>query len=477
MFLARSALVVGDVMLDLQVDGLVSRITPDAPVPVVRIKSELARPGGAANVAAKLGAFGIEVTLVSAIGRDDRGRQLVSLLRPLGVNVVRASSFYPTITKMSIFGLSSGGERQKILRLDYEEFGDSSEKTINEVINLVEGKDLIIISDYQKGFCSVELCRAVILEANRRDIPVFVDSKDSDWYKFKNATLIKPNLTEFFNVLKEDPTDDLSFLEAKAFSLIDKFSLKGVLLSRDKQGLNLYKSPELFKNEEEKVINVAATTKNVVDVSCAGDSVLAAFSAAYISGFPLKQCVELGNTAGALAVERQGAEPISLGELELRYSNQSLVSKTVPKDSLNNLINGLKKCGKRLVFTNGCFDTLHRGHIHHLREAKELGDVLIVGLNSDDSVRRIKGEGRPITNLEDRLSILSALSFVDYLIVFSEDTPINLIKSIKPNILVKGANTLEILGEEYAEKTVILPLLDDHSSRVVLSSSNQGGLS
>jgi D-beta-D-heptose 7-phosphate kinase/D-beta-D-heptose 1-phosphate adenosyltransferase len=204
-----------------------------------------------------------------------------------------------------------------------------------------------------------------------------------------------------------------------------------------------------------------------VDVSCAGDATLAAFTAAFVSKLPATRCAELANLAGALAVERAGASPISLAELELRASTSKIAAKNVPTPALADLVSSLKKCSKRVVFTNGCFDKLHRGHIHHLQEAKNLGDILIVALNSDASVRRIKGEGRPANRLEDRLSILSSLSFVDYLVVFEEDTPINLLQLVRPDILVKGANTLEIVGEEHAGQVVRLPMLEDHSIRVL----------
>jgi D-beta-D-heptose 7-phosphate kinase/D-beta-D-heptose 1-phosphate adenosyltransferase len=459
MFLSRNVVVIGDVMLDRHIEGAVARITPDAPIPVVRIQAEETRAGGAANVASKLAGFGMQVTVVAGLGRDAHGQLLEDILLKAGVRSAFAYHSTPTTTKLVISGISSGGEKQKLLRVDYEEPFSQEADLRSLCAEVVDGADAVVISDYLKGVCSPAVCQYIITQASKKDIPVVVDPKGDNWDKYQGATFIKPNFEELSVVWGQPIPRDEDSLVSVARALLAKYHINAMLLSLDKDGLLLVSKKHHTR--------VAAATTKVVDVSCAGDAVVAAFTSALVSGRPVSECTVLGNLAGSLAVERKGSNPISAAELEYRFIGDP-TSKIVARESIEVLLRTVRDSGKKVVFTNGCFDLLHRGHIHHLKEARDYGDVLIVGLNSDASVTRIKGAGRPVMAIEDRLSILSSLHFVDYLVVFEDDSPSALIAQIRPEVLVKGANTEAVVGEEYAQQVVKLPVLGDYSSRKII---------
>ncbi len=453
-------MVIGDLMLDQSIVGGVTRFTPDAPVPVVRIGEKTCTLGGAANLASKLAAFQMNVFLIGAIGDDQDGAVLRKFLDEQGVRFLPVVYAGNTIVKTVVSGVSSGGERQKLMRLDYEPAAGAIQESsiINRIEEIVQSVDAVVISDYLKGVCSLGVCQMAIAAARAQEIPVIVDPKGADWYRYKGATCVKPNFEELATALgvSEPLERTLEAAIAAGHTLMSRHELGSILISRDASGL-LYLGPT-------ETINLPAEAQQVVDVVGAGDAVVAAFTASRVSGLPIDESVQIANLAGALAVERRGAAPISSQELELRFRGAH-DSKTIVAGALPSLMGSLRAAGKKVVFTNGCFDMIHRGHIHHLREARLAGDVLIVGLNSDESVTRVKGQGRPILGIEDRLSVLTSLPFVDYVVVFEEDTPLEILKVILPDLLVKGANTEQIIGEAFARAVLRLPMLSDRPDR------------
>lgn len=459
------ALVAGDVMLDVVIAGRVSRITPDAPVPVVKVDTRAERPGGAANVAAKIAAFGVDCDLLGVTGNDNDADTLRALLASMNVRSLFLPESPVTTTKTVISGISAGGEMQKVTRIDIEETsleGAFDQGLLGLLSECLQRYTAVVISDYGKGVCSDALCSFLISESKKIGIPVIVDSKNPDWSRFNGASLIKPNVMELCTAVNMPFTRDYKKLHRAANDLMRAHDIASILLSMDADGCVLL-SPDGTAQR------FLPATLHAVDVIGAGDAMVAAIAASLIQGASLSECARMGNIAGALAVEREGSSPITHLELSLRASglyNQAVI----PQQDVSQVVAYLRSQNKRIVFTNGCFDIIHRGHMHHLREARELGDVLIVAINSDDSVRRIKGEHRPLLPLEDRLAILSGLECVDYVVVFDKDSPVEVLKEVLPDILVKGANTDTVVGQEYALRVEILPLLDDTSSRRLLDS-------
>ena len=437
-------LVIGDIILDEYLKGSVSRVSPEAPVPVLKPEGRELRLGGASNVAANVKALGSKVELVGVVGRDETGKELRSLLKDASIKSSLPSSDKTTIHKLRLLA-----GQQQLLRLDIEQNFDRKEWfSIKKFFSKkLKNFGAVIVSDYGKG--TLHDVPFIIQQAKKRDIPVFIDPKGNNFNKYKGAYIITPNYLEFSTEVGGVKNEQ--DLNTKAKNMIKKLSLQGLLITRGQEGMTL------FEKEGSKVnrSDFPTVARDVFDVSGAGDTVIASLAAAQSSGMTLEDSVKLANAAAGIVVGKSGTASPSLLELSFRLnSSDSVLSKTEIKD----LVKEAKKDSKKIVFTNGCFDLLHVGHITYLEEAKKLGDRLVVALNSDSSVRKLKGVKRPINKLNERAKQIAALDSVDWVTSFSEDTPLKLIKELEPDVLVKG--------KDYKVKDIV-------GSKAVLSQGGQ----
>ena len=458
-------LVIGDVMLDRYIWGEVERISPEAPVPVVKTGKTSEILGGAGNVAANLAGLGCQVTLVGLVADDETGDRVTWLAKDKGVETKWLPGISrPTTTKTRIMA-----QNQQLFRLDSEVASPLFEKEANAMLELcdeaMEGVGALILSDYGKGILqSKGLCQELIKAAVRRNIPVFVDPKGTDWERYHGATCITPNTNELELVLGEKMGKN----EARISELVEKTrtecGLSHLLLTRSADGM--------FLKSQEDALFVPTEAREVFDVSGAGDTVISTLAAAVAKGFSFEEAARLANAAAGTVVAKLGTHPVTIADLKAALSGKPEESfyKTSGRSAAAQKVAAWQANGETVVFTNGCFDLLHHGHVDILHKSRCLGDRLIVGLNSDASVKRLKGERRPIVKEEDRAAILSALSSVDLVVIFDEDTPIELIRAVKPDILVKGADYKphEVVGKEvvesYGGRVALVPLMEGHST-------------
>ncbi len=452
-------LIVGDVMLDQYLWGNVGRISPEAPVPVVNITETRMVPGGAANVANNVASLEGEVMLLGLIGADINGQQLKSLLTERSIKHDLITSGKPTISKIRIIG-----NKQQMIRLDYEETtppdADLTDALINKINTHINNYDIVVLSDYNKGTCTPEICRHLITSAKSNNIPVIIDPKGKNWDKYRGATLVTPNMKELNDLTEMEIMNDDTSLEKHLPDLFIKLGFENLLITRSEKGMSLFDGQALE--------HFPTMAREVYDVSGAGDTVIAALTLGIASGYSLRDAVEFANIAAGIVVGKIGTVPIQKSDLyrDLHLSYNKIIS----PDDIKTVNESLKKENKKIVFTNGCFDILHIGHVKYLEKAKELGDILILGLNTDNSVRRLKGEDRPVNKEDDRAAVLAGLSSVDYIVKFDDDTPLNLIKSIKPDFLVKGGDyTIEnVIGGEFAGQVVLIDFVEGYStSRII----------
>lgn len=435
----KSALVIGDLMLDRYLIGEVERISPEAPVPVVLLKQQNERAGGAANVAANLALLGISTTMAGVIGDDTEGRSLLQMLKALHINsdAVISSAERPTVTKTRILG-----GHQQMMRLDMESrsaFTQNETAALLKQINTALAKKpaVVILSDYAKGVLSEALCRAVIEQAKSLGIPVLVDPKGRDYSKYHGATALTPNKKETAEACGVAITDHENLLK-EAIKLRDALGLEFLAVTRGEEGISLL--------EKAEIIHIPAAAKQVFDVSGAGDTVIATLAAGLIHGLSHHQAFELANIAAGIVVGKVGTVPIIREELLAELLSQGTFEQADKICSLDTLINRVKQWKaqkQRIVFTNGCFDLLHSGHVTYLEAAKKTGDKLILGLNTDRSVSAIKGPSRPVIHEADRARVLAALEAIDAVVLFDEDTPLSLIDAIRPDVIVKGSDYTE----------------------------------
>lgn len=456
--------VIGDVILDSYIMGEVRRLSPEAPVPIVRVKKKTTTLGGAGNVALNLAGLGCHVSLLSIRGDDPPGERVSMILKQNGIrdNIFIDSSF-PTTTKTRIIG-----QGQQLLRLDEEEIWKNSETFENRLLSQFKkelvGTAVVIVSDYNKGVLNGEIAKQIIHWCKSEHTPVLVDPKRKKWERYQQATCITPNISEIEEITGSTIENDEVMLVKVAHALKKQYEFDWFMATRGPKGMCLVgpEGPPVFIN---------ATAREVYDVSGAGDTVIATLAAGIASGMPFPKAAELSNMAAGIVVGKLGAQPISLAELEAAWRrNESGVigfdkSKITTLDAAQLQVKAWQAEGKKVVFTYGCFDLLHPGHIYILNQAKEFGDRLIVGLNSDSSVNRLKGPNRPILLEKDRANMLSALNSVDLIVFFQEETPLSLIKALEPDILVKDAdrNQEEVHGREIVESYggkvhLILPL-------------------
>lgn len=453
-------LVVGDVMLDRYYFGEVDRVSPEAPVPVVRFTRLEDFPGGAGNVANNLARLGCEAVLLGFVGRDGEGARLTALLEESHVRCHLVSGNGPTTVKARIVG----GHRQ-VARLDFEPDGREEEDAEREILRGISAHlpsaVLVVLSDYAKGVCTERVSRAVVEGARTYGKPLLVAPKGRTWQVCAGAALAVPNLKELGEVLGSPVANEDSAVEEACRRARKMFGFEALLATRGERGMTLV--------EDETAVHLPARERKVFDVTGAGDVVVAALAAALASGFSLTDAARLANRAAGLAVGKPGTSPISLAELETAAGVGS--RKRIDREDLLRERAIWTKEGKTVVFTNGCFDLLHRGHVSLLERAKALGDVLVVGVNDDASVARLKGKDRPLHSQEDRLAVLEALACVDFVVLFDEDTPGRLVRALAPDVLAKGGDYLpeEVVGRESAGKTVVLPLVEGHSSSRLVS--------
>ena len=456
--------VIGDVMLDRYAYGEVRRISPEAPVPVTRVKRLTSVLGGAGNVAANLAGLGVQVYVAGMTGEDDHRRVLEKKLRELGVDYsgLIASPKRSTITKMRIIGA-----RQQMLRLDFEEPGDllpDEEQALLQWLrkHLDEGLDGIVLSDYAKGTCSDRFCQMVITQARAAHVPVLVDPKGSDWAKYRGCDLITPNVKEMCEAAGKVVPNVTPALVELAQQARETFDIRYVVVTRSEKGVTLV--------GKDDVITKAATAQEVFDVSGAGDTVASVLLAAISGKLSLADALELSNKAAGIVVSKVGTYPVHKEELlrEILADSQpeSFDYRPMTWDEMARLTRTWQQAGETVVFTNGCFDILHAGHVQYLQQAAQLGNHLIIGVNTDDSVRRLKGQTRPFNHETDRARLLASLRDVDAVALFWEDTPTELIKKIRPDILVKGGDYKkeEVAGREYARTVEILPFKEGYST-------------
>ena len=455
-------LVFGDVMLDRYVSGSVDRVSPEAPVPVLKPIKEEIRLGGAANVALNLSSLGSRVSLIGISGKDSSSAQISNLLKENKIKNEIVKSNLPTITKLRL--LSS---KQQLLRVDNEEEftkedWNSAKKRFDKSIAL-NSNNLLIISDYGKG--TLQDIPGLIKKAKKSKKIVLVDPKGNNFSKYKGADVITPNFSEFIGEVGAVKSE--REITAKAKSLIKSLKLGALLVTRGPEGMTL------FNKEKGKVVRSDFPTQaqEVFDVSGAGDTVIASVAAALSTGLDMTSAVKLANVAAGIVVGKSGTATASISEIEPHFTGEDLVFslKEAKKHSVM-----LRKNGKKVVFTNGCFDILHAGHVHYLEQAKELGDELVVGLNSDPSVKTLKGPSRPINNLEQRAKVLSSLKCVDRIVSFADETPIKLIKEIKPDVLVKGGDykAKDVVGHKeiksWGGEVKIIPLVPGLSTTNII---------
>lgn len=449
-------LLVGDVMLDRYFIGTVDRISPEAPVPVLLVRQSFCRPGGAANVAVNMAAMGGTTMLVGAVGEDAAGSDLRAVLAQDGVGdgQIVSTTAVPTTVKTRLLAGHS-----QIARFDEEsclEDAGVRRELVRRVETLVATADVAVISDYAKGVCDAAVCRAVIEAARARQVPVIVDPKGSDFSKYARAAVITPNRAEAVAVVGfpiHGPDDAV-----KAAQLLrDRFSIASAVITLGEQGMVVV-SPD-----GSAVIPTQA--KQVFDVTGAGDSAVATLAVAMGRGIPLRDACYLANAAAGLQVSRIGTARITWSEVMAAIDQKHVIArrKVVSRTELEAAVRQARAEGKRIGFTNGCFDILHHGHVQLLEAAAQECDLLVVGVNSDASVTRLKGPPRPFVPAPERQAVLAGLSAVGLVTEFGEDTPLELIKAVQPDVLVKGADyaAADVVGADIVKARggrVVTPL-------------------
>lgn len=467
--LAQHALVIGDVMLDRYLMGEVSRISPEAPVPIVLVKSQQDRAGGAANVAANLALLGIKTHTIGCVGTDNEAKILLDLMTTVGIDVTSTihSNQRPTIAKTRILG-----GHQQMMRLDQENntifTADENTQLLVAIQHQLSLKPaILILSDYAKGLLSTEICQHIISACRAQGIPVLVDPKGHDYSKYSGATALTPNKKETAEACLTS-TQDPNLIN-KAIALKNSLDLQFLVVTRGEEGISLI---------DETTHLLPATAKQVFDVSGAGDTVIATLAAGMMHHLTPLESLQLANISAGVVVGKVGTVPISGDDLiEALAAEQTSeqAHKICDLSQLMQKVSAWKKANQKIVFTNGCFDLLHAGHVTYLEAAKKRGDKLVLGLNTDRSVSALKGPTRPVVNENDRARVLAALESVDAVILFDEDTPLNLINTIKPNIIAKGSDytAYQVVGgkevESWGGEIALIDLVAGRSTTGILN--------
>lgn len=439
----KLVLVIGDVMLDRYLMGNVNRISPEAPVPVVLLNTSEERAGGAANVAANLSGLGLSTQIIGCVGNDDAGKALKQLIADAGIDIanIMTSNLRPTVSKTRVM---SGN--QQIVRIDDESLSaftlDETNQLLINVTNALDAKPaMVILSDYAKGLLSEATCQAIITQCKQLNIPVIADPKGHDYNKYLGATALTPNKKETAEACAVAMHETETLLNA-AKQLRSNLKLDFLAVTRGEEGISYI--------DDKQVEHIPATAKKVFDVSGAGDTVIATLAAGLVYGMTAHDALQLANIAAGIVVGKVGTVPVTQTELLkalVSEDGQSQADKICDQHQLLELVSHWKASKQKIVFTNGCFDLLHAGHVTYLEAAKKAGDKLILGLNTDRSVSALKGPTRPVVHEGDRARVLAALASVDAVILFDEDTPLQLIDLIRPDVIVKG--------DDYTEAQVI----------------------
>jgi len=427
-FSKSRVLIVGDIMLDRYWSGSTSRISPEAPVPVVHIQHSEERPGGAGNVALNLAALGGKTVLFGACGHDAAADSLESKLTAAGIHChLQRVANAPTVTKLRVLSL-----HQQLIRLDFEETFPAldTHQLLNSFIAELAQTDLVIISDYGKG-CA-RYAPAIIAAAKQANIPIFVDPKGQDFSIYQGATLLTPNRREFETIV--GPCHSEEELISKGIGLLQQYQLEALLVTRGEQGMTLLRA-----NEPE--VHLPAKAREVYDVTGAGDTVIATLAAAYAAERDLAKAASIANMAAGIVVGKLGAATVSVPELRRALQEEHATGRGVMnEEQLLIAIADARAHGERIVMTGGCFDILHAGHVTYLEEAKSFGDRLIVAVNSDASVTQLKGPSRPINTLAQRMAVIAGLGAVDWVVAFNEQTPERIVNAVNPDVWVKGGD-------------------------------------
>ncbi len=427
-FNQAKVLVLGDVMLDRYWFGATNRISPEAPVPVVRVQNNEERAGGAANVAMNIASLQVPVQLLGLTGQDEAGQALKNMLEKQHIDCnFEEVENYPTITKLRILS-----RHQQLLRLDFEEDFNTLENSalVDNLAKVISEYGALVLSDYGKG--TLKEVQAMIQVARQANIPVLIDPKGTDFERYRGATLLTPNMAEFEAVVGKCESEE--DIVAKGLQLIADFELSALLVTRSEKGMTLLRP-------NQSAFHLPTEAKEVFDVTGAGDTVISVLATALADGRSLETACYIANVAAGIVVGKLGTSTVSPVELENAIHHRSTTGFGImTEDELKLEVAKAKARGEKIVMTNGCFDILHPGHVSYLENARKLGDRLIVAVNSDESVKRLKGESRPINDLLSRMSVLAGLASVDWLVPFVEDTPQRLIGEILPDLLVKGGD-------------------------------------
>lgn len=463
-FSQARVLVVGDVMLDRYWSGKAGRISPEAPVPVVQVKTIEDRVGGAGNVALNIAKLGAQVTLLAVVGNDEEGRIIHQILEASGVScdlVIEKS--IRSICKLRIIA-----QHQQLLRLDFEEVPiafESSEITVRLQQHLPLC-NTVVFSDYGKG--TLAHVQDYIDQSRQHDVKVLIDPKGTDYQRYASADLITPNQAEFQAVMGNFTSEQQ--LLVKGRELIAKLQLTNLLVTRGEAGMTLI--------QKDKERSVSAQAKDVFDVTGAGDTVIAVIAASVSIGMDWYDAMYLGNLAGGIVVGKLGTSTVSVTELtRALHGDKDSQHGVVTETELQTIFAKAKANGEKIIMTNGCFDILHVGHVTYLEQAKALGNRLCIAVNSDASVKKLKGESRPINGLQERMTVLAALTCVDWVVPFSEETPERLYCELLPDIIVKGGDYLpeQVAGGDCVIKAggevKILPFVEGQSTTVMINKS------
>ncbi len=454
-------LVIGDLMIDHYLWGKTNRISPEAPVQIVEIDKETTVLGGAGNVVNNLVSLGSDVTVMSVVGEDKNAHELIQLLNDIDAKHFLVMDETRKTTKKSRIIAS----HQQVVRYDVEYKGDINTESATQIslkiLEIISQYDLILLSDYGKGVLTNDLISKIIFAASGSDTKVLVDPKGDDYTKYRGAYLLTPNKKEAIEATSIEINDEKS-LKLALKKLHNTASLQVPMITLSEDGIAIL-------NANDKVVIKPTVAREVYDVTGAGDTVLASLGYCLAIGTNIEDSLEFANLAASVVVGKLGSATATIEEIEEYKSSlhkSSIDSHIKTFEDIEKTVQRLKKQNKKIVFTNGCFDILHRGHVSYLDIAKSFGDVLILGLNSDSSVRELKGDNRPINNEDDRAFILAALESVDYVVKFKEDTPYDLISLIQPDILVKGGDYegKEVAGSDIANEVKLVQFIDGKST-------------
>lgn len=474
------ALCIGDIMLDRFLYGKVERISPEAPVPIFKLKNEKEMLGGAGNVVANMAALGCQVTFIGIVGKDETGKKLASLLRKAKAHshLLKLEN-YPTIVKTRLIAGSN-----HLLRADQEEILPVVEELLPKfekiLVQAIKNVNVVVLSDYNKGLLTPITTQLIINVCKKYNKLVIVDPKGSDYSKYIGATMVKPNLKEFSEATGEkyNPQDKnfIPKVKENGQKLFSKFEIQNLLVTLSEYGMVFVPS-----NKGEECFQIPTEAKEVFDVSGAGDTSLATLGASLGANVPIKDAIKLANLASGIVVGKLGTATVSADELKAAITQKEpsdqgwyQKKKIITLEQAENIVEKLKTERKTIGFTNGCFDCCHLGHLNSFMQAKKYCDVLIVAVNSDASIKRYKGSNRPIQDEKTRALLLASLEFIDYVIVFEEDSPIHIVERLKPDVVAKEGYTLDKWPEaqlaiSYGGKAITLKRLEGYSTSNLVS--------